>query len=188
MAMTANDLRKGMVIMHNNDLCQVVDVEFVRPGNWRAMAQTKLKNLKTGAIFQQRFQTTEKVDEAIVESRLMQYLYKSANLLHFMDTETFEQLEMEDQVIGDQIKFLKEEMEVYVKVYEGIAIGVELPPSVDLEVIEAPPNVKGNSATSGNKPVTCEGGHVVNVPMFIESGEFIRVDTRTGDYLERTKN
>jgi elongation factor P len=104
-----------------------------------------------------------------------------------MDTETFEQLEMDHEILGDQFKFLKEQMEVYVKVYEGNAIGVELPPNVELEVIEAPPNVKGNSATSGGKPVTCEGGHVVNVPMFIEAGEIIKVDTRTGDYLERAK-
>ncbi|MEW6709025.1 MAG: elongation factor P [Candidatus Riflebacteria bacterium] len=187
MAITANDLRKGMVIMYNGELCQVVEVEFVRPGNWRAMAQTKLRNIKTGAIFQQRYQTTEKVDEAIVETRLMQYLYASDNFLHFMDTQSYEQLEMEQDIVGDQIKFLKEQMEVYVKVYEGSAIGVELPPSVELEVIEAPPNVKGNSATSGGKPVTCAGGHVVNVPMFIEAGEMIRVDTRTGDYLERAK-
>lgn len=187
MAITANELRKGMVIMFNGDLCQVVEVEFVRPGNWRAMAQTKLRNMKSGAIFLQRYQTTEKVDEATVETRLMQYLYACENFLHFMDMETFEQMEMEKDVVGDQLKFLKEEMEVYVKTHDGIAIGVELPPSVDLEVIEAPPNVRGNSATSGGKPVTCAGGHVTNAPMFIEVGEMIRVDTRNGDYLERAK-
>lgn len=187
MAITANDLRKGMVIIYNGELCQVVEVDFVRPGNWRAMAQTKLRNIKTGAIFQQRYQTTEKVDEATVETKLMQYLYASDNFLHFMDTQSYEQMEMEMDVVGDQKKFLKEEMEVYVKVYDGAAIGIELPPSVELEVVDAPPNVKGNSATSGGKPVTCAGGHVVNVPMFIEAGEIIRVDTRTGDYLERAK-
>lgn len=188
MSISANDIRKGMILLHNGELCQVTDVEFVRPGNWRAMAQTKLKNLKTGATFQQRYQTTEKVDEAIVESRLMQYLYESDDFLHFMDTETYEQLEVEKDVIGDQIKFLSENMEVYVKLYEGTAVGVELPPSVDLEVIEAPPNVKGNTATGGNKHITCAGGHVLTAPMFIETGEMIRVDTRTGAYLERTKN
>lgn len=187
MPITANELRKGMIIMNNGELCQVVDVEFVRPGNWRAMAQTKLRNIKTGAIFQQRYQTTEKVEEAIVETRLMQYLYASGNFLYFMDTQTYEQLEMSREVLGDQIKFLKEEMEVYVKIYDGAAIGVELPPAVELEVIEAPPNVRGNSATSGYKPVTCAGGHVVNVPMFIEVGDIIKVDTRTGEYLERAK-
>ena len=187
MAITANDLRKGMVIMHNNELHQVVDVVFVRPGNWRAMAQSKLKNLKTGAIFPQRFQTTEKVDEAHVETKQMQYLYSSDNFLHFMDVETYDQIEMELDVIGDDIKFMTEEMEVYVKLYEDRPIGVELPPSVELEVIEAPPNVKGNSASASNKPVVCKGGHKVNVPMFIESGEIIRIDTRTGDYIERAK-
>ncbi len=188
MAITANDLRKGMVVLYNGDLCQIVDIEFVRPGNWRAMAQAKLKSLKTGAIFNQRYQTTEKVDEATVETKQMQFLYASDNFLHFMDTETFEQVEMDTAILGDQLKFLKEQMELYVKVYEGNAIGVELPPSVDLEVIEAPPNVKGNSASGNTKPVVCAGGHVVNVPMFIEAGEMIRVDTRTGDYLERSKS
>ena len=187
MAITANELRKSMVIMHNDELCQVVDVVFVRPGNWRAMAQTKLKSLKTGAIFQQRFQTTEKVDDVNVETRLMQYLYTSDHFLHFMDSETYEQLEMDKELLGDDVKYLIEEMEIYVKMYEGQAIGVELPPSVILEVVDAPPNVKGNTASGGNKPVTCAGGHVVTVPMFIESGERIRVDTRNGNYLERAK-
>ena len=187
MAITANELRKGMVVLHNGDLCQVVDVVFVRPGNWRAMAQTKLRSLKTGAIFQQRYQTTEKVDEATVEIKLMQYLYVSDDFLHFMDTETYEQLEVEKALMGEQIKFMTEEMEVYVKLYEERAIGVELPTNVELEVVEAPPNVKGNTSSGGNKPVVCAGGHVVTVPMFIEAGEVIRVDTRTGDYLERVK-
>ncbi len=187
MAITANDLRKGMVIIYNGELCQVVEIDFVRPGNWRAMAQAKLKSLKTGATFMQRYQTTEKVDEATVETKLMQYLYTSDHFLHFMDTQTYDQMEMELDLLGDQTKFLKEQMEIYVKLYDGKAIGAELPPSVDLEVIEAPPNVRGNSASGTNKPVVCAGGHVVNVPMFIEAGEFIRVDTRTGEYLERMK-
>lgn len=187
MAITANELRKGMVIIYNGDLCQIVDIEFVRPGNWRAMAQAKLKSLKTGSTFMQRYQTTEKVEEATVETKLMQYLYTSDNFLHFMDTQTYEQMEMDLDLLGDQTKFLKEQMELYIRVYEGRAIGVELPPSVDLEVIEAPPNVKGNSASGTNKAVVCAGGHVVTVPMFIEAGESIRVDTRTGAYLERMK-
>ena len=187
MAIVANELRKGMVIIHNNELCQVVDVVFVRPGNWRAMAQTKLKSLKSGAIFQQRFQTTEKVDEVNVEVREMQYLYASDDFLHFMDTETYDQIEMNRELLGDSIKFLKEEMEILVKMHEGQPIGVELPPSVSLEVVEAPPNIKGNTASGGNKSVVCAGGHVVTVPMFIEAGEMIRVDTRNGNYLERSK-
>lgn len=185
MTITANDLRKGMVILYNNELCQVVDVEFVRPGNWRAMAQTKLKNVKTGAIFQQRYQTTEKVDEASVETRTMQFLYSSDGLLYFMDVQSYEQSEMNEEDIGEAKKYLKEQMEIIVKLYEGKPIGIDLPPSVELRVIEAPPNVRGNTASGSGKPVTCEGGLVVTVPMFIESGEMIRVDTRTGAYLER---
>jgi elongation factor P len=187
MTISANDLRKGMTILHDGELCQVIDIEFVRPGNWRAMAQAKLRNVKTGATYMQRYQTTEKVEEAVVETKLMQYLYASDNLLHFMDTNTYEQVDMEFDLLGDQTKFLVEQMEIYVKFYEGQAIGAELPPSVELEVVEAPPNVKGNSASSSNKPVVCSGGHVVNAPMFIEAGEMIRVDTRTGEYLERVK-
>ena len=187
MAIVVNDLLRGMIILYNGDLCQVVDIEFIRPGNWRALAQAKLRNLKTGSTFIQRYQTTEKVDEATVETKLMQFLYSDENFLHFMDMETYEQMEMELDLLGEQAKFLKEQMEIYVKLYEGKAIGAELPPSVELKVIEAPPNVKGNTASGGNKPVTCEGGHVVTVPMFIEAGETIKVDTRTGEYLERCK-
>ncbi len=188
MTILANDLRRGMTVLQDGELCQVVDIEFVRPGNWRAMAQAKLKNLKTGAIFMQRYQTTEKVDQAVVETKQMQYLYSSDNLLHFMDTSNYEQIAMENDLLGDQTKFLVEQMEIYVKFYDGMPIGADLPPSVELEVTEAPPNVKGNSANSNTKPVVCAGGHVVNAPMFIESGEIIRVDTRTGEYLERVRN
>ncbi len=185
--MTANDLRKGMVILFNNELHRVVDIEFVRPGNWRAMAQAKLCNIKTGAIFPQRFQTTEKVEEAIVETRTMQFLYASEHLHSFMDVQSYEQVEMNDEVLGDDKKFLKEQMEVTVKLYEGKPIGIELPTAVVLKVVDCPPNIKGNTASGGTKPATCEGGHVANVPLFIEIGEQIRVDTRTGAYLERAK-
>jgi elongation factor P len=123
MTISANDLRRGMIILFNNELCQVVEVDFVRPGNWRAMAQTKLKSIKTGAIFQQRFQTTEKVDEASVETRTMQYLYESDHLLHFMDVQSYETIDMDQDFVGDSKKFLKEQMEVFVKVYEGRPIG-----------------------------------------------------------------
>ena len=187
MAMIANDLRKGIIIIHNGELCQVVDVEFVRPGNWRAMAQTKLRSVKTGAIFLQRFATTEKVDEADVETRNMQYLYSADGIHHFMDVQTYDQMEMNDSDIGEALKFLVEQMEVVVKVFENRPIGVDLPPSVELEVIEAPPNIRGNTASAGNKQATLKGGHVLTVPMFIEAGEVIRVDTRTGEYLERAK-
>jgi len=185
MSITANDLRKGMIILFNNELCQVVEVEFVRPGNWRAMAQTKLRSIKTGAIFQQRFQTTEKIDEAVVETRTMQYLYTSGDLLYFMDVQSYEQLEMNKEFVGEMTKFLKEEMEVVVKLYEGKPIGIELPSSVILKVIDTPPNVRGNTASGGGKPATLEGGHTTQVPFFIEIGEAIKVDTRTGEYIER---
>lgn len=187
MATIVNDLRRGMVILYNGDLCQVVDIEFIRPGNWRALAQAKLRNLKTGSTFIQRYQTTEKVDEATLETKQMQYLYATDNLLTFMDNETYEQMEMDKEVLGEQAKFLIENMDIYVKLYEGKPVSAELPPSVELEVVEAPPNVKGNTASGGNKQVTCSGGHVVTVPMFINAGEFIKVDTRTGEYLERVK-
>ncbi len=185
MPIIANDLRRGMIILFNNELCQVVEVDFVRPGNWRAMAQTKLRSVKTGAIFQQRFSTTEKIDDAQIETRTMQYLYSSDNLFHFMDVQSYEQMEMNEDFVGDAKKFLKEQMEVVVKLYENRPIGLELPPSVELEVVETPPNVRGNTASGGGKPATLAGGHVTTVPLFVETGEIIRVDTRTGDYLER---
>lgn len=185
MPITANELRRGMIILFNNELCQVVEIDFVRPGNWRAMAQTKLRSVKTGAIFQQRFQTTEKVDDAQVDTRTMQYLYASDHFLHFMDIQNYEQMDMEEDFVGDMKKFLKEEMEVVVKLYEGKPIGLELPSSVELTVVDTPPGIRGNTASGGGKTATCEGGHVLNVPFFVENGEKIRVDTRTGEYLER---
>ncbi|MBF0545673.1 MAG: elongation factor P [Candidatus Riflebacteria bacterium] len=185
MAITANDIRRNMIIIFNNELCQVVEVEFVRPGNWRAMAQTKLRSIKTGAIFQQRFQTTEKVDEAVVETRTMQYLYSSETMHHFMDVQNYEQMDMNNEFVGDSKKFLKEQMEITVKLYEGKPIGIELPTWVVLKVLEAPPNIKGNTASGGGKPATLEGGHVTQVPFFVEIGDLIKVDTRTGEYLER---
>ncbi|MFZ2958714.1 MAG: elongation factor P [Candidatus Ozemobacteraceae bacterium] len=185
MTIVANDIRRGMILLFNNELCQVVEVEFVRPGNWRAMAQTKLRSIKTGAIFQQRFSTTEKVEEASVETRTMQFLYASEHLLHFMDVQSYEQMEMDETFVGGVTKFLKEQMEVTIKFYEGKAIGIELPTSVELEVIEAAPNIRGNTASGGGKPATLAGGHVCTVPFFVEVGNVVRVDTRTGDYLER---
>jgi elongation factor P len=174
-----------MIILFNNELCQIVEIDFVRPGNWRAMAQTKLRSVKTGAIFQQRFQTTEKVDEANVETRTMQYLYTSDHFVHFMDVQSYEQMDMDTSFVGDSAKFLKEQMEVIVKLYEGRPIGMDLPTSVELRITETPPNIRGNTASGGGKPATCEGGHVCNVPFFVETGELIKVDTRTGEYLER---
>lgn len=185
MPIIANDLRKGMIILFNNELCQVVEIDFVRPGNWRAMAQTKLRSIKTGAIFLQRYSTTEKVEEALVETRNMQYLYNADNMYFFMDHQTYEQLEIAEDFIGETRKFLKEQMDVVVKMYEGRPIGLEISSSVVLRVTDCPPNIKGNTASGGSKPATCEGGHVCQVPFFVEIGELIRVDTRTGDYLER---
>ena len=185
MAMIANELRKGMIIIFNKELCQVVEIEFVRPGNWRAMAQTKLRSIKTGAIFLQRFATTEKVDDAQVDTRNMQFLYCTDHIYYFMDNQNYEQLEINEDFVGDNRKFLKEQMDVVVKLFEGKPIGLELPASVELRIIETPPNIRGNTANGGSKPATLEGGHVCQVPLFVESGEIIRVDTRTGDYLAR---
>jgi len=185
MSITANDIRRGMILVFNKELCQVVEVDFVRPGNWRAMAQTKLRSVKTGAIFQQRFQTTEKVDEATVETRTMQFLYSTEDLFTFMDVQIYDQIEINQDFVGDAKKFLKEQMEVVVKLYENKPIGLELPASVELMVVETSPNIRGNTASGGGKPATLEGGHVTNVPFFVENGEKIRVDTRTGQYLER---
>lgn len=185
MTIIANDLRKGTIIHFNNELCQVVEVDFVRPGNWRAMAQTKLRSIKTGAIFQQRFSTTEKIDEAQVDTRTMQYLFSTEHLHTFMDVQNYEQVEMNDDFVGDAKRFLREQMEVVVKMYDGRPIGLELPASVELKVVEAAPNVRGNTASGGGKPATLEGGLVVSVPFFVESGDRVRVDTRTGEYLER---
>ena len=183
--MQANDLRPGMVIKHNNELFSIYKAEHRTPGNLRAFVQAKMRNLRTGAISDHRFRSTDDVERAIIDETEMQYLYSDGDSYCFMNTQTFDQVHIHKDVIADRVQFLVPDVMLKVEYYEGRPIDIQLPPTVDLKVVETEPGIKGGSATNVGKPAKLETGLVVQVPPFIGEGETIRVDTIEGKYLER---
>ncbi|HMM21257.1 MAG TPA: elongation factor P [Selenomonadales bacterium] len=182
---SSNDFRTGVTIEIDNGVWQVVDFQHVKPGKGAAFVRAKLKNVKTGAVVERTFNAGEKLPKAHVERREMQYLYESDGEYNFMDNETFEQTTINNEQLGDAMKFLKENMSIGVLTFQGSIIGVDLPNSVELEVVETDPGIRGDTATGGTKPAKLETGYVVKVPLFINVGDVLRIDTRTGDYIER---
>jgi elongation factor P len=182
---SSNDFRNGVTIELDGVVYQVIEFQHVKPGKGSAFVRTKLKNLQTGGVVERTFNAGERVPMARVEKREMQYLYNAGQDYTFMDTETFEQTTLSHDDIGDGVRFLKENMVVQVVLFKGACIGVELPNSVDLKVVETDPGFKGDTATGGSKPATLETGAIVKVPLFIEPGDVITVDTRTGLYVGR---
>jgi elongation factor P len=172
----------------DGQVLQVVEFQHVKPGKGAAFVRTKLRNVITGAVTERTFNPTEKFPPAYVERREMEYLYCDGELYHFMDVETYEQLPLNAEKLTDSFKFVKENMIVKVLSYKGSVFGVEPPNFVDLEVTEAEPGVKGDTATNVMKPAIVETGAEVKVPLFINIGDRIRIDTRTGEYLERAKD
>ncbi|NLZ44270.1 MAG: elongation factor P [Clostridia bacterium] len=183
---SVNDFRTGLTIEIDGELYTVVDFLHVKPGKGSAFVRSKLKNIRTGYVMEKTFNAGEKVSLARIETRSMQYLYKSDTDYVFMDMENYEQLSLDEGLLADGIKYLKENMEVLVQLYEGKPIGVMLPNTVELEVVETAPGFKGDTAAGGSKPAKLETGAVVNVPFFINEGDIIQVDTRTGEYLKRS--
>jgi len=182
---STNDFRTGLTIEIDGEVYQVIDFQHVKPGKGAAFVRSKLRNMRTGYIHERTFRAGEKVPTARVDYKEMQFLYKSGNDYCMMDTSTYEQTMLPESVIGDSVKFLKENMVINVAMYEGSPIGVQLPNFVELEVVETPPSFRGDTATGGSKPAVLETGATVQVPFFINVGDKIRVDTRTGEYLER---
>ena len=182
--MIANDLRKGVTLVYEGEVYEVVDYQHVKPGKGGAFMKTKIKNLKTGTILDVSFRAQEKVEEAFIEKTPMHFSYSDGNLYYFMD-ESYELIPVEKDVLGDLALFLREDQECIFWYHKGDLIRVVLPEAVTLKVIKAEPGVKGDTAGSATKPATLETGLVVQVPLFIEEGEEIRVDTRTGKYIER---
>jgi elongation factor P len=180
-----SEFRNGMAILHNGDVWVVAEFQHFNPGNWRAMIRTKLKHAKTGRVVEHTFRMTDKIEEVRLEEKDMQYLYASDDHLYFMDTETYEQTFISASLLGDQKRFLKEGNLCHIMFYEGKAISAELPYFVEFEITEAEPAVKGDTATSITKSAKIETGTTVQVPLFIKEGDRIRIDTRTGKYLER---
>jgi elongation factor P len=181
----ASDFHNGMAILHNGDIWIVVEFQHFNPGNWRAMVRTKLKNAKTGRVIDHTFRMTDKIEEVRLEEKDMQYLYEADGNLYFMDTETYDQTFISAELIGDNVRFLKEGNLCHVMFHDGKAISAELPNFIEFKVIEAEPAVKGDTATGVTKNAKIETGASIGVPLFIKQGDTIRIDTRTGKYLER---
>lgn len=182
---SSNDFRTGVTIELDGGVWQVVDFQHVKPGKGAAFVRSKLKNVKTGAVVERTFNAGEKVPKAHIDRREMQYLYESDGAYNFMDNETYEQISLSSEQLGDAMKFLKENMSIGVLFFQNVVIGVDLPNSVELEVVETDPGIKGDTATGGSKPAKLETGYVVKVPLFINVGDVLRIDTRSGDYIER---
>ena len=182
---SSNDLRPGVTIEIDGRVCQVVEFQHVKPGKGAAFVRAKIKNLETGAVVERTWNAGEKVQEGHVDRRQMQYLYESEGAYCFMDNETYEQLELQKETLGTAIHFLKEEMNVTMMLFQNRVIGIDLPAAVELKVVETDPGVRGDTATGGSKPATLETGYVVKVPLFINEGELLQIDTRTGEYMGR---
>jgi elongation factor P len=181
------DVRKGMVIIYKNELWQCIDRDLRTPGNLPSKLTLKLKNLKTGFVNQERVHPEDKVEQAYLEKREMQYLYKDGDSYVFMDNETFDQIHLDEDMVGENAGYMKENMNVQVQFHDNKALSIELPASVELEVIETDPSIKGATAQAQYKPATVDTGIKITVPPFINIGDRILVDTRDGKYLSRAK-
>ena len=185
--MTAGEFRNGVTFEMDGQVYQVVSFQHVKPGKGAAFVRTKMKNVMTGAVTERSFNPNDKYDEAFVERKDMQYLYNDGDLYYFMDMATYEQEPIGKDIVGDDFRFVKEEMMCKILSYKGNVFAVEPPMFVELEITETDPGFKGNTATNTLKPAVVETGATVKVPLFIDQGEKIKIDTRTGEYLERAK-
>lgn len=187
MPVSTNDMRPGMTLDLDGDLFTIVEYQHHKPGKGHAMVRTKLRSLKSGSIVDRTFRADEKVEVARLDRREMQYLYSDDSSPVFMDNETYEQFHLPAGVVGDSTKFLKEGQVASVVMHEGSPIGMELPTTVDLAIAETDPGLQGDRSSAGTKPATLETGAVVQVPLFVNPGEVVRVDTRTGNYVTRVR-
>lgn len=181
----ATQMRVGMCILFEGNICRVMSVQHVTPGNWRGFVQARMRNLRNGNSFEHRFGSTEKVERAILDTSPMEYLYSDPSGHHFMNQETYEQITMDDETLGDTMLYLLPNTVISVDFYEGNPVGIELPNTVTLEVVETEPGLKGATASSSYKPAKMETGLSVQVPPFIEVGTKIIIDTRENKYLSR---
>ena len=182
---SSNDLRNGITIVVDGHLWTVIEFQHVKPGKGSAFVRTRMKNVKTGSTVERTFRAGEKLERAIVDNRPMQMLYNDADGYHFMDQETFENVTLQRDLIGGPADFLKDGMVVDVQFHDGVPIGCDLPAHVELRIVTTDPGFKGDTATGTTKPATLETGAVVNVPLFVNSGDVIRIDTRDRRYIGR---
>lgn len=182
---SAGDFRNGLTIELDNSIYQIIDFQHVKPGKGAAFVRTKLKNIKGGGVIEKTFRPTEKCPQAHIDRKDMQYLYSDGELYHFMDVVTYDQIALDEEAIGDTLKFIKENEMVKMLSHNGAVFAIEPPLFVELEVTETEPGVKGDTATGATKPATVETGVTIYVPLFVNQGDRISIDTRTGDYLKR---
>jgi elongation factor P len=185
MAIPATQMRPGMIIKHNNDLHSVFSVEHRTPGSLRAFIQAKLRNVRTGAMFEHRFRSGDAIEKINVDEIAMEFLYQDGDNYYFMNTENYEQLHLTKDILGDSVDYLIPNLQIKVEFYDGKAVGIELPQTVEMTVVETEPGLKSATASSVTKPAKMETGLMVQVPPFINEGEKIRVDTAEGSYLSR---
>jgi elongation factor P len=187
MAISATQIRRGSVIVHGGEPCRVLEKNHIKPGKGPAYVQAKLRNILTGVIFENRFRAADTVEPAAMETQELQYLYKDTHHYYFMHNETFEQIALDNETLGDAADWLTENLVVQVEFFEGKPIGIELPKTLELEVVETEPGVRGDTRTSVTKPAKLENGVTIQVPAFVDKGDVVRVDPEAGTYLERAR-
>ena len=181
----ATRMRKGMLVKIENDLFRVLELQHVTPGNLRGFVRVKFRNVRSGTLSDQKLRSEDFVERATLDEKNMQYMYSSGDDYYFMDTETYDQLHIASEALGDSVNYLKAEMTIQVEFYGEEPVGIELPQAVDLKVTDTAPGIKGATASAQVKPATLETGLVVQVPPFVNTGDLIRVNTETGEYLSR---
>ena len=185
--MKATEIRKGNIVKVNNEPHRVLAMQHITPGNWRGMVQTKLRNLRSGSSAEIRFRSEDDVEKMMLDTKQMQYLYHDQHGFHFMDTESYDQVALASDDLGDTMSYVVPDAMVTMDWVEGKPVGIELPSAVDLKIVETAPGIKGATASAQRKPATLETGLTIQVPSFIEEGEVVRISTLDGGYLERAK-
>jgi elongation factor P len=183
----ATQLKRGMCIKHENDLYRVVETQHKTPGNLRGFVQAKIRHIKSGAIMEHRFRSVDMVERAILDETEMEFLYQDGDMYHFMNNETFEQIGLSEEVLGDAVPYLIPNIKLKIALYDGRPVGIDLPLTVEMRVIETEPAIKGASVSNVGKPAKMETGLVIQVPAFVSEGDVIRIDTSNGAYIERAK-
>jgi elongation factor P len=187
MTMSATQIRRGMVLVHNGVPCRVVEAQHIKPGKGPAYMQSKLRNLRTGAIFDHRFRAADQVDRALLETHELQFLYSDEHHYHLMNNESYEMVALDEEALGEAAQWLMPNLVIQAQFYEGRPIGIELPSTMELKVAETEPGVRGDTKSAMTKPAKLENGATVQVPPFVDEGDTIRVDPREGKYLERVR-
>lgn len=188
MAIPATQIRRGMVIVFNGDPCRIVEFRHHTPGNLRAMVQAKLKNLRTGAGFDHRFRAADSVEKADMETHELEFMYQGGDSYHFMNIENYDQLEMDDEALGDAAQWMQPGLKLRAEFYNGKPVGIDLPNSLVFEVVDTSPVMKTATKTASSKPAVLDNGVTVNVPEFVSVGERVRVNPVTGEYIDRAKD